>query len=174
MLYAMKQSDVYIGKGKLNGKGVYASRVFKKGEVVKWYNLTPLTQLEFDKLPQDEKKFVHSFSGKMYLFPEPSRYTNHSATPNVSPDYSRMCDVALRDIQKDEMITVNATKEVQYELETFIQHYENTQQVSNFVWLKGGYRNAIVSYMLKNKMQKKITLKRIDGNWRVLKEVAMK
>lgn len=168
------KDDVYIGPGKLDGKGVYAARNFQKGEVVKWYNLTPLTQAEFDLIPQDEKKFVHSFNAQMYLFPEPSRYTNHSATPNVTPDYKRMCDVAIRNINKDEMITVNATEEVQYELETFIHHYENTKQISKFEWLKGGYRNAVIAYTLQNKIKKKITLKRIDGNWRVLKEVEVK
>lgn len=167
----MKKSDVYIGKGKLAGKGVYAARDFRKGEVVKWYNLIPLTQKQFDALPEEEQKFVHSFSGSMYLFPEPSRYTNHSAKPNVEPDYSRMCDVAIRDIKKDEMITVNATKEVQYELETFVAEYENKKPISNFTWVKGGYRNAVVEYVLSDGAKKQLTLRRSEGNWRIIKEI---
>lgn len=79
----MKRSNVYIGKGKLAGKGVYAARDFEVGEVVKYYNLKPLTQEDFDRLPKGEQRFVHTFRGNMYLFPEPSRYTNHSADPNT-------------------------------------------------------------------------------------------
>ena len=55
--------DVVIGKGKLAGKGVYAARDFKKGELVISYNLKSLTQGEFDLLPKSEQMFVHSFWG---------------------------------------------------------------------------------------------------------------
>ena len=79
--------DVYIGKGKLAGKGVYAARDFKKGELVKHWDLKPLTQAEFDTLPKSEHMFVHTFNGKLFLFPEPSRYTNHSANPTVRSDF---------------------------------------------------------------------------------------
>jgi hypothetical protein len=68
-------SDVYIGKGKLAGRGVYAARDFKEGEIVRFYHLQKLTQSQFDRLPKKEQMFVHSFWGEMYLFPEPSRYT---------------------------------------------------------------------------------------------------
>ncbi len=163
--------DVYIGKGKLAGKGVYAARDFKIGEVVKYYNLRLLTQSDFDHLPKTEQIFVHSFWGKMYLFPEPSRYTNHSAHPNTQSDLKRMCDIAIKPIKKGEMITTNATIEVQKELQTFLEDYEGTN-IENFKWLKGGYRNAIVSYSMKNRYQKLLHLKRIAGNWRILKEAA--
>lgn len=96
----MKKADVYIGTGKLAGKGVYAARDFKKGE----------------------------------------------------------------------MITINATKEIQYELESFVAAHEKTSNISDFKWIKGGYRNAVVRYSLKNEKRKQLTLKRIDGNWFVLTE----
>ena len=113
-------ADVYIGKGKLAGKGVYAGRDYSKGELIKPWNLKELTQDEFDALPKNEHMFTHSFNGKIYLFPEPSRYTNHSASPNAVSDYEKQCDYALRDIKKDEMITINATDEIKYELKTFL------------------------------------------------------
>lgn len=163
----MKSSDVYIGKGKLAGKGVYADRDFKIGEVVKHYNLKPLTQSDFDNLPDNEKMFVHSFWGEMYLFPEPSRYTNHSPNPNTKSDLKQMCDIAIRPIKKGEMITTNATKEVQKELETFVEIWEG-KKVKNFRWLKGGYRNASISYKIPGGKKKTLDLKRIDGNWRIL------
>ncbi|MCA9337340.1 DUF4440 domain-containing protein [Candidatus Saccharibacteria bacterium] len=124
--------DVYISKGKLAGKGVYATRNFKKGELVKPWNLKELSQADFDALPKSEHMFVHSFWGKMWLFPEPSRYTNHSANPNVISDFEKMCDYAARDIKKDEMITVNATDEIKYELKTFLEAYEKAANSRNF------------------------------------------
>jgi hypothetical protein len=170
----MSTKNVYIGKGKLAGKGVYAVRDFKKGEIVKFYNLKLLTQPDFDSLPKNEQMFVHSFSGKMYLFPEPSRYTNHSAKPNTRPDFKRMCDIAIRPIKKGEMVTINATYEVRFELESFIAVHEKTKEVSEFQWLKGGYRNAVVRYALPNKKKKQLTMKRLEGNWRILKEITLK
>jgi ketosteroid isomerase-like protein len=115
--------DIYIGKGKLAGKGLYASRDFKKGELVKRWNLKPLSQEQFDALPKSEHMFVHSFFGRMFLFPEPSRYTNHSAMPTVRSDFENQCDYAIRGIQKGEPITINATDEIRYELETFLTAY---------------------------------------------------
>ena len=221
-------SDVYIGKGKLTGKGLYASRDFKKGELVKNWNLKELTQAEFDSLPKSEQMFVHSFWGKMYLFPEPSRYTNHSPHPTIKSNFQKMCDFAIRPIKKNEPITVNATEEIKYELETFLEAYEKaassrnftrvspliaddavfiftdgtfkgkteikkafedtwhkiqneTYSISSVTWVKMGYRNAMCEYLFtsdgtvngKRKIYKgkgKNTFKRINGNWRIVKE----
>lgn len=159
--------DVYIGKGKLAGKGVYAARDFKEGELVKYWDLKPLNQAEFDALPKSEHMFVHSFGGEMFLFPEPSRYTNHSANPTVRSDFEKQCDYAMQDIKKDEPITVNAKLEIHYELETFVNTYEQAT-VANFKLVKGGYRNAVVSYVLSDGQQTTLTLKRVKGNWQVL------
>ncbi len=160
-------SDVFIGKGKLAGKGVYAARDFKEGELIKSYNLKSLTQSEYDALPKREKMFTHSFWNQIYLFPEPSRYTNHSANPNTRPDLRRMCDYAIRPIKKGEMITTNATTEVRSEVETFLEVYEKAS-IDEFKWIKGGYRNAVVSYKIGNKTHK-VTLKRA-GNWKIIKK----
>lgn len=160
--------DVYIGKGKLEGKGVYAGRDFRKGEIVKFYHLKKLTQDEFDRLPSAERWFVHTFYNEMYLFPEPSRYTNHSADPNARPDLRRMCDIAVRPIKKGEMITINATHEVLNELKTFVEALERGRKIVGFERLKGGYRNAIVRYALPDGKKRTLELKRIEGNWRIL------
>lgn len=158
--------DVYIGKGRLAGKGVYAARDFAPGETVKHYNLRELSQGEFDSLPGNDQMFVHSFWGKMYLFPEPSRYTNHSANPNTKSDLKNMCDYAAHPIKKDDMITTNATEEIRNELMTFVEALEQTA-VRRFTWDKGGYRNAIVSYSLGDD-HKTLNLQRIQGNWRAI------
>ena len=103
--------DVVIGKGNLAGKGVYDNRDFKKGEVVIKYNLKPLTEKEFENLPESEKMFTHTHWGTIHLYSEPERYVNHSDNPNIYQDLINQCDIALRDIKKGEEITGDATKD---------------------------------------------------------------
>ena len=104
-------SDVSIGKVELTGKGVYANRDFKKGEVVIKYNLKPLTEKEFQSLPENEKKFTHTHFGTIYLYSEPERHVNHSENPNTYQDLENRCDVAIQDIKKGDIVTTNATKD---------------------------------------------------------------
>ena len=161
-------SDVVIGKGKLAGKGVYAARDFKEKELVMSYRLKELTQDEFNALPISEHMFTHSFWGKIYLYPEPARYVNHSAKPNTRQDFKMTSDYAIRPIKKGELITTNGTVEIQNELKTFLEIYEEAS-ISGLHWLKIGYRNAVCSYTYRG-VKKVLTLKRINGNWRVMNE----
>ncbi len=125
--------DVVIGKGNLAGKGVYASRDFEKGELVVPYNLKELTQADFDALPVSEREWTHSFWGKIFLFPEPGRYVNHSDdNPSTFPDLERMGDYALRPIKKGEAITIDDSIELQHELDTFLEAYEKAANSRNF------------------------------------------
>ncbi len=103
--------DLVIGKGKLAGKGVYADRNFKKGEVVIKYHLKSLTPEEFNALPDSEKMFTHRHKGIINLYGEPERFVNRSKDPNTIQDWVILADVALRDIAKDEAITTDATKD---------------------------------------------------------------
>lgn len=162
-------SAVYIGEGKLAGKGVYAGRDFQKGEKVMSWKLQELSQDEFDVLPANKKIFVHSFWGKMYRFLEPACYANHSGNANTVTDFKNMCDYAARSIRKGEMITINATSEFKYEVRTFLEAFEESP-IHDFEWLKGGYRNAEVRYMLPDGTEKTLKLKRGRGNWRILDE----
>lgn len=104
-------NDVIVGKGKLQGKGVFAKRNFKKGEVVIRYNLKKLTKEEFNKLSESEKLFTHTHWGVIYLYSIPERYVNHSSNPNTRADLKNRCDVAIRDIKKGEEITTDDTKD---------------------------------------------------------------
>jgi hypothetical protein len=104
-------NDVVIGKGKLNGKGVYAAKDFRKDEVVIFYTLQPLTPLEYEELSDQEKQFVHMHHGRQYLYAEPERYVNHAPHPNTYQDLVKQCDVALKDIKAGEMVTTDATKD---------------------------------------------------------------
>lgn len=103
--------DLVIGKGKLAGKGIYANRNFKKGEVIIQYHLKPLTQEEYENLPKEEKMFTHYHQGQIHLYSELERYVNHSKNPNTYQDLDNQSDTALRDIKKGEMITTDATKD---------------------------------------------------------------
>ncbi len=107
----MMINDVIIGKGKLAGKGVYANRDFKKGEVVIRYHLSSLTTDEFDRLPKSERMFTHVHRGITYLYSEPERYVNHADTPNTFFNGETNTDVAIRDIKMGEMITTDSTKD---------------------------------------------------------------
>jgi len=111
----MAPADVVIKKSKIgqfpDGKGVFANRDFKKGEVVITYKLKPLTKEEFENLPESEKEFTHRHFGVIQLYPAPERYVNHSPDPNTIQDIKRKCDLAKRDIKKGEEITTDATKD---------------------------------------------------------------
>ncbi len=107
--------DIVIKKSNIrqfpNGKGVFANRDFKKGEAVIQYHLKPLTQEEWEKLPESEKEFTHYHWGQIYLYPEPERYVNHSDNPNTYQNLEKKEDVALWDIKKGEEITTDAHKD---------------------------------------------------------------
>lgn len=105
-------NDVEIGAGKLDGKGVYAARDFKKGEVVIKYNLQELTFEQYKNLQEPEKSwFTHARKGKIFLYSEPERYVNSSKTPNAYIDLTLGADIALRDIQKGEEVTIESSAE---------------------------------------------------------------
>ncbi len=104
-------NDVVIGSGDLAGKGVYAGRDFMLGEVVIKYTLIPLSQKEFDALPDGERMFTHTHHGQIHLYSEPERYVNHSDKPNTFQDLDLQADIALRVIGTGEAITTDNTKD---------------------------------------------------------------
>lgn len=108
-------SDVVIGQSNIkqfpDGKGVFADRDFKKGEVVIQYHLKSITQDELEALPELEQGFTHTHRSQLYLYPEPERYVNHSNNPNTFQDFESQQDIALRDIKKGEEVTTDATKD---------------------------------------------------------------
>lgn len=102
-------TDVVIGKGDLSGKGVYAARSFKKGEVVLKYDLKPITFQELKTLPKEDYLATHNENGQIYLYPEPARFVNHSENPNVRNDLKNRANIAIKDIEEGEAITVDAS-----------------------------------------------------------------
>lgn len=104
----MNNPDVTIGKGIMSGKGLYAARDFKKGEVVINYELKPITFKELKALSPEDYAATHNVNGQIYLYPEPVRYVSHSEDPNVKNDHRQQANIALRDIKAGELITVDA------------------------------------------------------------------
>jgi len=101
--------DIIIKKSKIHGKGAFANRNFKKGEVVIKYNLKKLTKEEYEKLPEKEKHYVSKENGEYFLFLPPERYVNHSC--NLNTNAIDNCDIAIKDIKKGEEITGDYSKE---------------------------------------------------------------
>ncbi|MDD5341733.1 MAG: SET domain-containing protein [Patescibacteria group bacterium] len=97
--------DIVVKKSKLNKKGVFAIRNFKRGEVVlKWKSKKVLTKEEVDRLPESERHHVsHYTPGEFLLQQKPERFVNHSCDPNTK--VGNNCDVAIKDIKKGEEIT---------------------------------------------------------------------
>ncbi len=102
---------VIIKDSKIHGKGVFASKQFKKDEVVlKWNTSVKLVKSKVNELSAEERRYVTSLDKETYiLLQAPEKYVNHSCLPNVGiMDY---CDVALRDIKEGEEITTDYSKE---------------------------------------------------------------
>ncbi|MBW3012268.1 SET domain-containing protein-lysine N-methyltransferase [Candidatus Woesearchaeota archaeon] len=104
-------ADILVKKSKIEGKGAFAGRDFKKGEIIlRWDTSKTLTKEQADNLPEHEQRYVSFFDGKYILMHEPERYVNHSCDANT---YAKdFCDVAKRDIRKGEEITTDYAKEV--------------------------------------------------------------
>jgi SET domain-containing protein len=102
--------NVIVKESKIHEKGVFASRNFKKGEVVlKWDISHELTKKEVDSMPEEEKRYVTFFDGKYVLMQPPERYVNHSCEANTHAE--NFCDVAKRDIMEGEEITADYAEE---------------------------------------------------------------
>ncbi|MBN2095071.1 MAG: SET domain-containing protein [Candidatus Aenigmarchaeota archaeon] len=102
----MKTDEVIVKKSFIQGKGIFALRDFKMGEIVThWDTSKELSEEEFEKLSDEEREYVSFFQGKYVLMQEPERYQNHSCQANTT--VKDFCDVAVRDIRKGEEITGN-------------------------------------------------------------------
>jgi uncharacterized protein len=94
---------VIVKNSKIHGKGVFANKDFKKGEIVIKWNAKHITKEDLDKLSEKDKKFVSFVNEEYLLMNEPERFVNHSCEPNTFP--KNKCDVAIKPIKKGEEIT---------------------------------------------------------------------
>lgn len=100
-------ADVIIKKSKIKGKGVFAARDFKKGEVILIWDIThKIIKEEMAKLSEDEKNHLSYIGDGDYVVMKfPEKYVNHSCDPNTYVKNQK--DIALRDIKKGEEITTD-------------------------------------------------------------------
>ncbi len=96
--------DIIIKRSKINKKGVFAARNFKKGEeVIKWGH-SIINKSEIGKLDASDKHYIYKVGeNKYFLMQSPEKYVNHSCAANTR--VKNCCDVAIRDIRKGEEIT---------------------------------------------------------------------
>lgn len=95
--------SIIVKKSKIQGKGVFAMRDFKKGEVVLSWKPKLVKKAEVDTYSANKKNHVMHTKGRYYLMRSPERYINHSCESNTK--VKGMADVAIRDIKKGEEIT---------------------------------------------------------------------
>ena len=105
-----------IGPSKINGIGLFADQFISKGTLVQkfmpGFDLI-ISEGETQKLsePAREQFLKYAYKtkdGKYILCFDDTRFLNHSGNPNLtSNDPVEEIDIAARDIQKDEELTVN-------------------------------------------------------------------
>ena len=100
--------NTIVNNSKIQGKGVYANKVFKKGEVVLLIDDSHVV-LDPSKLTDDQNAFDCDYlqKGKVILMQEPEKYINHSCNPSV---YVKSINgvrnvIAIRDIKNGDEIT---------------------------------------------------------------------
>ena len=86
----------YVARSPIHGKGVFASRSIKEGELIGMLKASPATRNGHHVLWLTENEKVRV---RCQL-----RFVNHSENPNACY-YDTLEVVALRDIDKDEEIT---------------------------------------------------------------------
>ena len=107
----MKTDDVLVKKSKIHEKGVFATRNFKKGEIVLHWDISnTLPKSKVDKLSNEEKLHICFTNNKYIITQEPECFVNHSCAANTySKDFH---EIATRDIPKGEEITADYSNEM--------------------------------------------------------------
>jgi uncharacterized protein len=111
-----------ITQSKIEGIGLFADQFIPKGTVT--WKFDPRFDIYFDpseveKMPKLQKELVIHFaylskkSGKYVYSIDNTRFTNHSAQPNIAEDDvlsrgdAEICTVAIKDIQIGEEMTID-------------------------------------------------------------------
>jgi len=98
-------ADVVVGDSPIHGRGVFATRRFEAGDVIIEGCRRKLSDAAVTALPADERNFVSVIDGEHILMEAPSRFVNHSCSPNARG--TGLQDVATRVIDAGEEITVD-------------------------------------------------------------------
>lgn len=101
--------QVEIKKSSMHGKGIFALRDFKRGEVVLEWHPKIINKEQLERLTKKQKTYVQRIGHKYYLMQSPEKFVNHSYHPNTW--MRNDCDVAKRAIKRGEEITTRYNKE---------------------------------------------------------------
>src|SRR3989338_5957015 len=111
MSWAMRNDNfIEINKSGIEGIGIFASRNFKKGEIVYSFPAGKVvSSADIPSIPEHEKRYLDKIGNDRFEIVEPqARYVNHSCDPNVME--KERTAYALRDIKKGEEITIDYDK----------------------------------------------------------------
>lgn len=93
-----------VRKSKIEGRGLFALEDFAPGQVVLAWDLSnTLSDEQYARLPDDQKRYVIRYNGGWVYFMGDERFVNHSCDPNTIPRNG--ADVAIRAIQVGDEIT---------------------------------------------------------------------
>lgn len=100
--------NVVVKKSKIQGKGVFAARDFKRNESILHVDGKVIKTRDPSSLPKDMQDYCYPFDKKgnvhYYVLPKPPwRYINHSCDPNAGIKNNRDI-VAMKKIKKGEEI----------------------------------------------------------------------
>ena len=96
--------NIIVKESPIQGKGVFAGRDYRKGEIVLIWDLTnQITEEQYKRLPEDEKQYVAAYQGRYIVQQAPAKFVNHSCDANTY--VKNFCDIAKRDIKEGEEIT---------------------------------------------------------------------
>ena len=99
--------NVVVRKTNKKGKGIFAAKNFKKGQIVLKMNTKNTINLsQVKKLSKDDKGHLgYTGNGRYFVMKSPERFLNHSCDPNV---YDRIGILrAIRNIRKGEEICID-------------------------------------------------------------------
>lgn len=98
---------IYIGKSKIHGKGIFASKDIKKGEIIALIKGRVVNFLVKNKKDAQHGPDWVGICHNTWIDPaEPFCYLNHSCNPNAGIK-GKVETVALKNIKKDEEITID-------------------------------------------------------------------
>lgn len=103
------KAKVVIKKSTIHGKGVFALKDFKPGEIVIKWHPKIISKSQAALLTQKQKSYIQRQGRKYYLMQSPEKFVNHSFKPNTRA--RNKSDVAKKFIKRGEEITTRYNKE---------------------------------------------------------------
>jgi SET domain-containing protein len=119
----MKTDNVKVDLSRIHGTGVFATRDFKIGETVMFWDTSTKSwknRQEFEAEKADlgeDARFAAHLDGLWVMLQSPERHVNYACSPSTvaqttdqGPAYVALCDIA-----KGEEITADYSKEIPFE-----------------------------------------------------------